>query len=438
VIRAGFGINYSPPLQDGFDFPYFAGYNGTNPVVARTRGRFREEASYLWDLPYPTFNRSLPNTDPALLNGADIGWYLPRTNRFPYAENWNFGIQYALPWEIKAEANYVGNVARRLKDNYLYSLNQVDPRYLALGDALLDDISLHPEIKKPYPSFEGTVARTLRPFPQYEAVTTHRLNDGFSKYHSLQLTATKRSATGLSFLAAYTFSKALGNADSAIGYGGGYGQNIYNRRADYSVTGFHVPHDFRLTWIYELPFGAGRRWAQTGPARYVLGGWSMSAIHHYRSGAPIAISPGGLDTQALFNPGFYADVLLSGDQQTVSTVGAPDVINGTQYLNPAAFGNPPATANGVPLRLGNAPRFLPDVRGFAQFSEDFSLIKRTALGFREGANFELRMDAINVLNRTRNADPSTDVSDPTTFGRFFGKVNAGPPRIIQLGARVNF
>ncbi len=69
-------------------------------------------------------------------------------------------------------------------------------------------------------------------------------------------------------------------------------------------------------------------------------------------------------------------------------------------------------------------------------SEDFSLIKRTALGFREGANFELRLDAVNILNRVQFNDPNTNANDPQSFGRTYGK--GGGPRTLQLGLRVTF
>ena len=88
--------------------------------------------------------------------------------------------------------------------------------------------------------------------------------------------------------------------------------------------------------------------------------------------------------------------------------------------------------------LGNAPRFLSNLKGFAVYTEDFSLTKKIDLGFREGASFELRMDAINVFNRTEYDNPSTNVLGPVSFGRIFGKSNVGGPRNIQLGARINF
>jgi carboxypeptidase family protein/TonB-dependent receptor-like protein len=436
VIRGGYGINYSPPLADGFDYPYTSGFDGSNPINPRT-GRFRQDPSFNWDSPYPQYSKVLPNTDPTLLNNDDIGFYRPETNKFPRIQNWNLGIQYELPWETKLEVNYIGNKSIRLKDNYLYSLNQVDPKYLSLGDTLLDDISDHPEIRLPYASFEGTVAQSLRPFPQYRAITTHRLNDGYSNYHSAQMTVIKRSSHGLSFITAYTFSKALGNADSGIGYGGGYGQNFFNRKADYSVTSFHTPHDLKVTWLYDLPFGPGARWQKTGVLSRVIGGWTVSAIQRYRSGNPLAIGAGSFEGEALFNPGLYAEVLLPRDQQVIgSKPNNPDPDAGTPYLNPKAFGDLPKTSSNIPLRLGNAPRYLPNLRGFAQFGEDLSLIKKTDLKFREGAFFELRIDATNILNRIGIADPNTDVTDPDSFGRVFGK--AGSPRVIQFGARLIF
>lgn len=53
-------------------------------------------------------------------------------------------------------------------------MDQVDPKYLSLGDTLLDSIDDHPEMKKPYADFSGTVAQSLRKFPQYYAVSAHR------------------------------------------------------------------------------------------------------------------------------------------------------------------------------------------------------------------------------------------------------------------------
>ena len=439
VIRGGYGINYAPPLQDGWYYGYFNGFNGSNPIPANSNSRFLEDPSYNWDNPYPPFTKVLPNSDPAQQNGSDIPWYQPNLTKYPMIQNWNFGIQYELPWQVKVEANYVGNRGTRLNEpQYLYwGLNQVRPQYLSLGDTLLEDINDHPEITKPYPSFEGSVAQALRPFPQYYQVTSHRGNGGFSTYNGFQFVVTKRSSYGLSFLAAYTFAKSLATTDTA---GPGnyyeYGQDWYNRKSDYSVTQFNFPQDLKLTWIYDLPFGSQGRWFKSGPVSYILGGWTMSAIQRYQSGSPMKISTGTYGIEMLYNPGYRPDVLLPRDQQTLAKPTSVEVDVGVPYLNPAAFADLPSTPGGVPLHLGNAPRWQPDLRGFRNFGEDFSLIKRTPIKITEGAYFEIRMDAINFFNRIRIADPNTSAGDPESFGLIYGK--SGGPRTIQLGLRISF
>jgi hypothetical protein len=249
------------------------------------------------------------------------------------------------------------------------------------------------------------------------------------------MSATKRSDFGLSFLTSYTWSKTLCTSDTAgPGAYAYYAQDFYNRHADYAVSLYHYPHDLKLTWIYDLPMGPDGKWATSGVAAQVLGGWQLSAIMRYRSGTPMRVVTSGYTFDALFNPGIRPDV-VSYDKQTVE-VSELDSANGSQYLNPAAFGTPEKTTNNVPLRLGNSPRYLPTAREFALLQEDLSLIKRTDLGFREGATFEIRFDFINLLNRTQLDSPrNMNVTDPN-FGKiFFKKAN---PRNIQAGLRINW
>ncbi len=443
VLRGGYGINYAPPILDGWAYGWWAGFDGyNNQPQKRGRSGGGQDPAYYWDNAYPKYTAQLPNYDPTQLNGDVIPYYPPQTQKFPMTQNWSFGIQTELPWQTRLELNYVGNKATRLNDAYKSNINQLDPKYLTLGDALIEDIGDHPEVKKPYASFEGTVAQALLPYPQYTGVSTHRLNQGWANYHSMQITATKRVSNGLSFLAAYTWSKSLATADNAMGYGwygyNGYGQTIYNRKLDYSVTYLNVPQDLRLTWIYDLPFGPQGRWLKGGKLSYILGGWTISGINHFRSGAPLAIINGSSpDTGALFNSGFYADTLLSRDKQIIgSKPSDPNRSDGTPYLNPAAWGASPVTDNNVAIRLPNGPRYQPNLRGFAQSGEQISIIKRTPLPFREGANFEIRADISNPLNRTWIADPETYVDDPSRFGRVFDKYGGG--RTVQLGARITF
>ncbi len=447
VLRGGYGINYAPPLLDGWSWGWFTGFNGSNNYT-QLKGRpgGGQDPAFQWDNVYKAYAATLPNTDPAQLNYDEIYLYPADSTRGAMVQNWNFGIQYELPWQTRLEANYVGNHGSRLNSQYLNGLNQLDPKYLSLGDALLEDISLHPEIKKPFPSFEGTVSQALKPYPQFigsdvgrSGVSTHRLAGAWSNYHSLQMTFTKRSSVGLSFLAAYCFSKSLGTTNDAIGY---YttGQDIFNLRQDYGVTNLNIPQSLKLTWIYDIPLGKGHRFASTGVPAAILGGWTISANQQYRSGAPVAISSSaGPTTDALGNMGFYVDVLLPKDQQIIGSKPTNvDLDNGTQYLNPKAFADVPMTDNLVPKRMPNGPRLLPNVRFWAQYTENFALVKRTPLPINEESTFELRCDFTNLFNRTGWDWFGTDVGDPESFGKVYGKTNPYGTRGIQLGARVNF
>ncbi len=111
-----------------------------------------------------------------------------------------------------------------------------------------------------------------------------------------------------------------------------------------------------------------------------------------------------------------------------------DNLNGTPYLNPAAFADPPLSPNNsFPLRFGSAPRFLPNIRGPAQQSEDFGIIKKTKI--LERVNVELRADMFNVFNRVGRGDPNTDF-DSGVFGLIFDPAHGG--RTIQMALRLNF
>ena len=110
---------------------------------------------FYWDNGYPSRNLTLPDKDPALDNGSSILYIPSNSNRQPYAQNYTFGIQWLLPHDTVLETSYVGNKGTRLSQQNFNNLNQLNPKYLPLGDTLLDDISSHPEIPLPYKSFSG-------------------------------------------------------------------------------------------------------------------------------------------------------------------------------------------------------------------------------------------------------------------------------------------
>src|SRR5262245_7729489 len=106
--------------------------------------------------------------------------------------------------------------------------NQLDPRFLVLGNLLTQQATaatiaaaqaIVPGVALPYPNFSGTIAQMLRPFPQYSGVTDVYGDVARSTYHSLQVTAEKRtSADGLTLGFNYTYSRTMDNLVARTGY----------------------------------------------------------------------------------------------------------------------------------------------------------------------------------------------------------------------------
>jgi hypothetical protein len=432
VLRGGYSLMYTPPIANQWGLASIDGYSGTNNFATSNR-----DPNFYWDNGYPAYTHTLPNKDPALDNGSGIIYNARDSARQPYAQNYTFGVQYLLNANTMITANYVGNHGHRLNAGNFGNMNQLNPRYLALGDTLLDDISDHPEIRAPYAGFEGSVAQALLPYPQYSGggVSFQFPHFGSSNYNALQIVASERPTKGLTFLISYAFQKTLTNTDSANIYYGGTSQDVYNRSLEKSVATFDRAQQLRLTWTYELPFGRGRQLLNRGGVvNQILGGWNITAIQQYQSGNPLSIGTSIDSSGYLFNGGIRAD-LVSGQPLTVPMTGHLDVASstGVQYLNPKAFAEPPTTPNGVVKRLGTAARYYGNIRGPYLPTEDFGLFKRFPFG--EGRHIEFRADMFNLFNRARLGDPVTTVGDPQ-FGQIID-VQQGP-RQIQMALRLTF
>src|SRR6185369_4522275 len=152
----------------------------------------------------------------------------------------------------------------------LSNMNTLDPKYLSLGNLLLQDISsaaaASAGYSSPYAAFttqsNRTVGQSLRPYPQYLNVSEEWGPRGISRFNSLQMKVTKRYSSGLTLLAFYTWSKNMTNADTGpidLGPGEGVVQNPAYRDGEVSVSTDGPPHVFVASGSYELPFGTGKK-----------------------------------------------------------------------------------------------------------------------------------------------------------------------------------
>src|SRR6202022_2535511 len=236
----------------------------------------------------------------------------------------------------------------------LYS-NQLDPRYLVLGDLLTSNATpanvtaaqaIVPGVGLPYANFSGTIGQMLRPFPQYSSVGDVYGDVARSTYHSLQLTAEKRrSDDGFTLTFNYTFSRTEDNLSARTGYN--FGQ-------DWAVGVNDQPHVWNAMAVYNVPFGAeGKPGSGNTVVRAIVRDWQISSITQFRSGRPLGIIsatctlPNAGTCYADFNSTFAGPVRINGNYGQGDVLGAtpPSFIDVRAFQSPAkyTYGNTPRT-----------------------------------------------------------------------------------------------
>jgi hypothetical protein len=276
-------------------------------------------------------------------------------------------------------------------------------------------------------------------------------SSGNSIYNSLQATLKKDMSHGFQFLAAYTFSKSIDDAGDSLGAAIGgtfglpiFGQLVYNNQNDVTaqrgVSDFDRTHRLVISGTWNLP---GPENARNAASRMLEHGWSISGIVTLQSGLPFSIldSVGG----TLFGPAtFYiTGNLAPGATLRDASRGGSVSSRVNEFFNtkafiPAAFipdgglidGKYPVSGGGT--IFGNLGRNI--LRGPDQRVGDIAVIKTTPLSERIQLIF--RWEIFNVLNRPNFANPSNDVSTPSTFGVVSAlTVN---PRIMQYALKLQF
>ncbi len=317
--------------------------------------------------------------------------------RTPYLLQWIFNVQRQLGSNTVVEAGYIGNGGHKLE--LLRVWNQ------------------------PVLRTGPTDARSLlqrSPFPAYGLIQTLD-NHGNSSYHGLGLKATRRFSNGLTYLAGFTWSKAMDQGSSVRNNTGEnqFATDNYNLRREHSLSQFNNGHRFVSSVLYELPFGKGRRFlSHNRVANTLLGGWQIGTILTLSDGTPI-------------NVGQIGDPLQIGTPNVPDATGIspiPADRSPDKFWNSAAFN---ATDPALLYRFGNTGRNLLTTPGLKQW--DFSLMKEIQI--REGHHVEFRFEAFNIPNHPNYLPPATDVRQLATFGRVTA---ARTMRELQFGVKYNF
>jgi hypothetical protein len=421
VVRMGYGISHSTHrLLNSHD-----GFSTTQTFISPDLGR---SPAFLLDNGIPTDWPKPPFIDPTVGNNNNVSATIrSESARMPMTQVWRLDVQRELPHSTMAEISYVGTRGTHL-NAALRRINDVDARYLELGGLLTANIhspaAREAGIPIPYEGFNGTVRQALRAFPHVLNVNTSEDKLGSSIYHSAQLKVQKRAA-GLNYLVSYAFSKTLTDVPAGMaGVSASAIQDAGNRKAEWAVATFDTPHSLSISALYDLPFGQGARFLDTGGlANAVLGGWKISTILTYQSGLPLRIMQN--NRLPLFNaqqrPNRVPGVAPRAD---VSYGDFDPAVH--RLLDFAAFSDAGAFA------FGDASPRLSDAREFGTRSEDVALHKSARI--HEQVRLEVRAQAFNIFNR-----PYWGTANVNFSSSDFGRVNtAGPGRQIQLGLRLVF
>ncbi|MDQ3041407.1 MAG: TonB-dependent receptor [Acidobacteriota bacterium] len=374
VIRGGYGIYYDLPivgnelgaLYGNPPFRSVSTFNGTlaNPISLNN--------------PFPTQSLGAATLSPTGVQ---------RDLQTSYLQNFSLGMQREILKDLVVEISYIGNKGTNLLRNR--NINQA-----VLG--------------------AGSIA-SRRPFAGFGNIP-FRESSASSNYHSLQARAEKRFAQGFTFLASYTFSKAIDDSSGvpASTATSNNPQNSFDLRSERGLSEFDVRHRFVASFIYELPFGKGKQFLQSGIAAQIFGNFEIAGIVAAQTGRP-------------FTPRISSDRSNTGQlQDRPNIVGNPRLDNPDPQLwfNTAAFAIPAAGT------FGNAGRNILTGPGYS--NTDVALVKR--IGFGEVRNLELRVEFFNLFNHP-NFDLPNAVADSAQFGRIF---SAGAARQIQLGLKFTF
>jgi hypothetical protein len=427
VIRGGVGIFNSNYINQGLTPPAF-GYSTTATFASADSGT---TPAFNWDNGFPQNFRRPPVIDPTAANRQSVTAVLPDQYRLPYKLQWNFLIEHQFASDLSMSFAYVANAGR-----HLYApqhLNQLPQQYEGLPVSLLSSRVDSPAAqaagyREPFPGFtqlwgaQGTVAQSLRPFPQYAAVSIYGSTYGNSNYQSFQYKLDKRYRGGLTGTVAYTWSKFL--TDAAMFDENPGQQTSFKREKSYHPSDY--PHILTFSLVWDVPFGAGRKWkSDNGLVNGVLGGWQLATVNSYTTGA--RLFPTTNNTLPFFNNALRPN-LAGGDIRSdisMSDYDPNDPARNT-YLKQSAFAQPAAGT------YGNSPRAL-EVRGPMRVDESFAFLKQTKIG--ERFTHQLRVEMQNPLNRTVFGNPNVNFTS-AAFGRI-SSTQIGP-RNIQLGMKLIF
>lgn len=312
--------------------------------------------------------------------------------RTTYINQWSLAIQYELTRNMIGEIDYIGSQSRKLPIRWN-----------------ADDCSV------PH-SF--ICDQTVRPYKQFNYIYA-AANEGTSSYNAFVAKIQRQFTQGLSFVANYTWSKALSNTEQG-GAPVGLNQRGVCLSCDKGMAGFNVPQRLVASGVWELPFGKGKRYVNnvSSAMDHIVGGWTLDTIATFSQGFPftvLAASSTSMDPMT----NYRADRLCEGR----STLKNQNVrSNGHYWFDTSCFAKP------RPNYFGNSTPNI--ITGPGVNNWDIGVGK--LIGLRERLAMQFRADAFNAFNHAQFLNPDSNMAD-TNFGKI---TTVGPSREFQLSLKL--
>jgi hypothetical protein len=445
VLRTGYGLFYNPTQFGtmGGGLTGLEGFKSKTNWLTTMNGDGYTPWGRISD-PFP--DGLLPPSGSSLGVLTNLG--LPVSEPFrsenipPYTQTWSGGLQYQLPGNWLIEANYVGT-----KGTHLYYLGAGGLQHFgpwiekeATDPTLVEALSTW--VPNPYYGVINTpgcgmcgdyiqASNLLRPYPQFSGVDQVMPPVANSNYHAFQLRVEKRLSKGLAMLITYTNSKSIDNASvgTFTEWIGGFGQlrNPNNLKLDRSLSQWDIPQVLQFSYIFQLPFGKGRKWGGNwNPIlNAFLGGWQTNGIWRFDNGQPIHLGVEGATCPDTYGCGI--------PNQT----GVLKVNPKSKWFTDGYFANANEVLSVPPAyTIGTAPRMDPQARVPGTSNATLSLFKEFSLNkMREGAKLEFRVEAFNALNHPQFGNIATTFNTGD-FGAVYSQVNS--PRQAQMALKLYF
>ena len=411
VIGGAYGWFYQAPLFSGnaanaplfTSAPFAQGF--TNSDSSNNLSTFAK--------PFPTTTLGyVPRTLTSQLSDRIAGpeYLVPRL------QQWNFTIKTQLGHQLSLDLGYVGSYGSQLQLSR--GLNQ--PLLASPTQPLncgYDGDSAHCITT-------NTAANASRRVPILGETPTALLASEFtgaSWYHSMQTTLRKQLSHGLTFQAAYTFSKAENNTSVL---------NDQNTLA-FSKARASFDRNQRLitNFDYQLPLPIGTTRLQ----QILAQGWSVSGIVLFQSGLPMTLTDPNGGTVYGKAANSTIQMCPGSTYGSLATSGSVAARLG-HWIDTTAICAPPVLGSDGSAGYGNAGQSI--LNGPGQVNSDFSIGKRTRVGgLRENAELAFRMELYNAMNHAQFSNPGTAFRTAT-----FGVITqtSVAPRLIQFGLKYLF